>query len=166
MFQPHNLNKLGKLLLNTTNYNFGDRSSVENFKKKLCEFLNDKKIPLYFTPEGKATNGNGLLKFKTYPFEVATRIQPVCITVERPIIDIATSILGSNYWSDIFYFLFCPFTNFKLRFLASLEKKSTSSDEFAEITRQNIAATLKVSLCTFRHKINFCISGRSYRFHM
>lgn len=120
--------------------------NIENFKKNLSNFLSEKSIPLHFIPEGKPTNGKALLKFKTYPFEVTTKIQPICIIIERSIIDIATSTLGSNYFIDIFYFMFCPVTNYKLKFLASLEKKTISNEEFAEITRQNIALALKVGL--------------------
>lgn len=118
--------------------------NIENFKKNLSNFLNKRNIPLHFVPEGKPTNGKALLKFETYPFEVTTKIQPICISIERPIIDIATSTLGSNYFIDILYFMFCPFTNYKLKFLASLEKKSITNEEFAEITRQNIALASKV----------------------
>lgn len=110
----------------------------------MSQFLSVKKKPLYFAPEGKPTNGRALLKFKKYPFEVTNKIQPICISIERPIIDIATSTLGSSFISDTFYFMFCPFTNYKLQFLASLEKKSISTEEFVEIARQNIASTLKV----------------------
>lgn len=137
--------------MQNSSYNFGTASNIETFKKNLSQFLSVKKKPLYFTPEGKHTNGKALLKFKKYPFEVTNKIQPICISIERPIIDIATSTLGSSYFSDTFYFMFCPFTNYKLQFLASLEKKSISTDEFVEIARQNIASTLKVrfNLITF-----------------
>lgn len=111
----------------------------------MAKFLSEKKALFHFLPEGKPTNGKALLKFKTYPFEIITKIQPVCISIERPVIDIAISTLGSNYFSDIFYYMFCPFTNYKLRFLASLEKKTVSSEEFAEIARQNIASALQVT---------------------
>lgn len=135
-------NTLEKLL--QTSYVFDNVSNIENFKKQLTQFLITKKIPLYFAPEGKHTSGKALLKFKKYPFEVTNKIQPVSISIKRPLIDIATSTLGSNYYSDTFYYMFCPITTYKLRFLPSLEKKSISSDEFAEIARQNIASSLKV----------------------
>lgn len=144
LFQPINKNVFEKVLQIGT-YKFGNTGNIENFKKNLSQFLTEKKKPLHFTPEEKPTNGRALLKFKTYPFEITTKIQLICINIERPIIDIATSTLGSNYFSDVFYFMFCPFTNYKLRFQASLEKKSFSSNEFAEIARQNLASALKVS---------------------
>lgn len=130
--------------MQNTNYDFGNVSNVDNFKKKLSEYLTTKKVPLYFQPEGKPTTGKGLLKFKKYPFEVTNKIQPVSISVKRPVIHVATSTLGSNYMSDTFYFMFCPITSYRVRFLPSLEKKSISNEEFAEITRQNIASALKV----------------------
>ncbi|KAJ8955974.1 hypothetical protein NQ318_006245 [Aromia moschata] len=40
--------------------------------------------------------------------------------------------------------MFSPCTNYKLKFLSPLEKKSHSDAEFAEVVRQNIATALKV----------------------
>lgn len=139
--------------MKNSTYNFGKHDNIENLKKKLSQYLSEKVTPLYFAPEGKNTNGRALLKFKKYPFEVTNKIQPICICIERPIIDIAISTLGSNFVTDTFYFMFCPVTNYKLSFLATLEKKSISADEFSEIARQNIASALQVS---FLYIKRFC----------
>ncbi|KAJ8955973.1 hypothetical protein NQ318_006244 [Aromia moschata] len=74
---------LEKMLV-LSNYCFGNISNFDTFKKNIYQFLTDKKIPLYFAPEGKATNGKALLKFKSYPFQFAQKVQPVCISLERP----------------------------------------------------------------------------------
>ncbi|KAG5887830.1 hypothetical protein JTB14_022688 [Gonioctena quinquepunctata] len=106
-------------------------------------------MPLYFAPEGKPTNGKALLKFKTYPFEFTSKIQPICISIERPLLDISVTTLGTSYSSDLFYFMFCPITVYKLKFLTPLEKKCMPDTDFAEIVRKDIASALKIELTDF-----------------
>lgn len=144
MFQPGTKVSLEKVLGMSTYY-FGNIANFDTFKKNVCQFISEKKIPLYFSPEGKPTNGKALIKFKSYPFQFATKVQPICITVERPFLNISVTTLGSSYFSDVFFFMFSPLTNYRLQFLSPLEKKNHSDSEFAEIVRQNIATELKVS---------------------
>lgn len=125
---------------------FGSISNMEAFKKNVSELISEKKIPVYFRPEAKLTNGKGLLKFKEYPFSFSSKIQPISIEVCRPFLDISVNTLGSTYWQNVFFFMFSPCTIYTLKFLPALEKKNLSDAEFAEIVRQNIGAALKVSL--------------------
>lgn len=125
-------------------FDFGNLSDIEHLKKTVTTVTQNGKVPLYFTPEEKSTNGKGLLKFKSYPFSVASRVQPICISIERPFLDISVFSIGSSYWTDIFFFMFSPLTTYKLRFLAALEKKSLADDQFAEAVRQNIALALNI----------------------
>uniref|UniRef100_V5GFZ1 Lipid droplet-regulating VLDL assembly factor AUP1 n=1 Tax=Anoplophora glabripennis TaxID=217634 RepID=V5GFZ1_ANOGL len=131
-------------ILGTSTYYFGSVANFDAFKKNICQFISEKKIPLYFTPEGKLTNGKALIKFKSYPFQFATKIQPICITVERPFLNISVTTLGSSYFSDVFFFMFSPLTNYRLNFLTPLEKENHSDSEFAEVVRQSIATALKI----------------------
>ncbi|XP_023013564.2 lipid droplet-regulating VLDL assembly factor AUP1 [Leptinotarsa decemlineata] len=130
-------------------YCFGNVTNSDNFKNSVSQFMAEKKTPLYFAPEGRATNGKALLKFKTYAFEVSSKIQPICITIERSLLDISVTTLGSSYFSDLFYFMFCPLTIYKLKFLPSLERKSTSNSDFAEIVRREIATNLKIEMTDY-----------------
>lgn len=125
-------------------YYFGNIANFDAFKKNVCQFISEKKIPLYFAPEGKPTNGKALIKFKSYPFQFSTKVQPICITVERPFLNISVTTLGSSYFSDVFFFMFSPLTNYRLRFLSPLEKKNQSDSEFAEAVRHSVAGALKV----------------------
>lgn len=99
----------------------------------------------HFFIEESSTNGKALLKFNSQYFKFFQKVQPLCITIKRPLLNIAISTLGSTYMNDILYFMFSPFTNYNIKFLPSMERKSLSEDEFADIIRQNIASDLKVS---------------------
>lgn len=123
---------------------FGSQSNADAFKKNVTDFLADQQTPVHFMPEDKITNGKALLKFKTYPFSVTNRVQPICISIERPFLDLSVTTLGSGYWIDVMFYMFSPLTNYKLKFLPSLERKSLAEAEFSEIVRQNIATTMKV----------------------
>lgn len=100
-------------------------------------------IDVFFIEES-TTNGKALLKFNSQYFKFFQKVQPLCITIQRPLLNIAISTLGSTYMNDILYFMFSPFTNYNIKFLPSMERKSLSEDEFADIMRQNIASDLKV----------------------
>ncbi|MCP9258180.1 hypothetical protein DINM_002691 [Dirofilaria immitis] len=100
-------------------------------------------LPLLTFPEEAITSGStGLLKFSTWPFEVADSVQPVLISVYRPFFDnIAVSVLGGSWWQDIFYFLFVPFTVMKIRWLHPLHRKKSSdpnkpSETIEEFTKR------------------------------
>ncbi|XP_072378485.1 lipid droplet-regulating VLDL assembly factor AUP1-like [Diabrotica undecimpunctata] len=136
-------------VLGLSTYCFGSITNLDNFKNNIKQFMVEKKTPLYFAPEEKLTNGKALLKFKTYPFEFANKVQPVCIRIERPFLDVAVTTVGSTFVSDMLYFLFVPITNYKLTFLAPLEKSTMSDDEFGEIARQNMATSLKVQVTNY-----------------
>jgi ancient ubiquitous protein 1 len=127
-------------------HHFGPAANLESFKKNVAQVLAEQQIPVHFTPEDKITNGKALLKFKSYPFSIANKVQPVCIRIERPFLDLSVTTLGSSYWSDVLFYMFSPLTNYKLKFLPPLERKSLAEGEFSEIVRQNIASTLRVLL--------------------
>ncbi|KAL1491482.1 hypothetical protein ABEB36_012073 [Hypothenemus hampei] len=130
-------------------YDLGSLSNPDNFKKNLEKYTKDKKTPVFVCPEEIPTNGTALLKFNAQYFKFFQKVQPLCITIKRPVFDTAISTLGSTYMNDILFFMFSPFTNYKIKFLPSLERKSLSEDEFADVVRQNIATELKVEATPF-----------------
>ncbi|CAH1115374.1 unnamed protein product [Psylliodes chrysocephalus] len=136
-------------VLGLSTYCFGSVTNLDNFKNNIKQFIAEKKTPLYFAPEEKITNGKALLKFKTYPFEFTNKVQPICIKIDRPFLDISVTTIGSTFISDMFYFLFAPVTNYKLTFLVPFEKTSMSDDEFSEVVRQNMATSLKIQTTDF-----------------
>ncbi|ENN75747.1 lipid droplet-regulating VLDL assembly factor AUP1 [Dendroctonus ponderosae] len=128
---------------------FGSINNTETFKRKLEAVTKDRKTPILVCPEESTTNGNALLKFNSKYFKFFQKVQPLCITIKRPVVNIAISTLGSTYMNDIIYFMFSPFTNYSIKFLPSMDKKSLSEDEFADVVRQNIAAELKIEATQF-----------------
>lgn len=129
--------------------NIGAATNPETFKRNLDVVTKDKKIPVLYCPEETATNGKALLKFNAKYFQFFEKVQPLCITLKRPFLDISVSTIGSTFINDVLYFMYSPFTNYCIKFLPSMEKKSLSEDEFADIVRQNIASELKVEATPF-----------------
>lgn len=107
----------------------GAREGRAVLVRQAREFCETSAVPLLAFPEGAMTSGlKGLLKFSTWPFEVSDTVQPVLISVYRPLFgDIAPSVLGGAWWQDVLYFLFVPFTVIKVRWLAPLYRKTGSS---------------------------------------
>lgn len=123
---------------------FGPVTNFDAFKSNVLRLVTEEKVPVYFRPEAKITNGRALLKFKSYPFSFSSKVQPLCIEVSRPYLGISVCTLGSGYWDNVFFFLFSPMTVYNVQFLPVLEKKNLSDADFAEIVRQNISSALKV----------------------
>lgn len=87
---------------------------IENVKMHLNSTSGP--IPILCYPEGATTNGKtGLLKFGSWLFTIETPMQPIYITVYRPLLPISVSVLGSRWWSDLFWFLVVPFTVFTIK---------------------------------------------------
>lgn len=124
--------------------NFGSTSNVEHLKKSIDAFTLEQPNPILFQPENKITNGKGVLKFKDWPFSLANEVQPVYLTIRRPIFDISITTITSSYWSDIFWYLFSPWTVYNLCFMPVQKKGNMNDIDFAESVRQNIATGLKV----------------------
>lgn len=140
---------------------FGPVTNFDTFRSNVLRLISAEKIPTYFRPEAKITNGRALLKFKAYPFTFSSKVQPLCIEISRPYLGISVCTLGSGYWDNVFFYMFSPFTVYSIEFLPVLEKKNLSDAEFAEIVRQNISSSLKV--CVINHtnlkKLNLWLVG-------
>jgi len=87
---------------------------IHNVRKHLVV---DDAVPILTHPEGATTNGRvGLLKFSTWPFSLDCPVNPIAITVTRsPPIKISPTVLGSRWWSDLFWIMLTPWTTFNLR---------------------------------------------------
>lgn len=129
-------------------YYCGNDTNLENVTRNIKHLIANK-ISVHFAPEGRQTNGKALLKFRPYPFQFSNKVQPVCISIERPFLNIAVNVCGSTYLTDLFFFMFSPITNYKIKFMTPLEKKNLSDSEFAEIVRQNISNGLNVEASEF-----------------
>lgn len=130
--------------------NFGSAANFESFKNNILDVISKNKEPLYFQPESTITNGKALIKFNTWPFTLCTKIQPITIKVYRPLLDISVTTATGSYWTNFFYYLFCPCTIYTLEFLNACEKKGLTDAQFAEKIRQDIASSLNVNSRSFR----------------
>lgn len=120
---------------------------MEVLKKNIAAYLTKATLPLYLQPEWKCTNGSGVLKFKTWPFALCDSVQPISIVVDRPYLGANVATADSTNLTNIFYYLFSPYTIYKFKFLPTVQKQNLSDEEFAERVRQVIAHDLKVPFC-------------------
>uniref|UniRef100_A0A1I7XIY7 Frizzled domain-containing protein n=1 Tax=Heterorhabditis bacteriophora TaxID=37862 RepID=A0A1I7XIY7_HETBA len=58
--------------------------------------------------------------FSSWPCEVADQVQPLSITMSRPLLPVRIAVLGSAWWADVFWFLVLPFTIVRVRWLPVL----------------------------------------------
>uniref|UniRef100_A0A0N5ABZ0 CUE domain-containing protein n=1 Tax=Syphacia muris TaxID=451379 RepID=A0A0N5ABZ0_9BILA len=132
----------------------GAREGRSVLVRKAREFCECDSLPLLAFPEGAMTNGKkGLLKFSSWPFEVSDVVQPVLITVYRPLFGSLTpSVLGGSWWQDVFYFLFVPFTIIKVTWLPPMRRQKVTesgecetADSFAKRVADVMASQLGIA---------------------
>lgn len=127
--------------------NFGAKQGRATLIRNTEQFIKESKSSILTFPEGASTNGKvGLLKFSTWPFSLKHPITPIAITLKRPFItDISPSVLGGRWWIDLFWFLFVPFTVFKIRILKTeFQGESESLKDFTDRIQKIIANCLRV----------------------
>ncbi|OCT96447.1 hypothetical protein XELAEV_18008653mg [Xenopus laevis] len=100
--------------------------------------------PLLLFPEEDTTNGRtGLLHFSSWPFSLSDSVQPLSLTVQRPLIAVAVS--GCSWVTELFWLLFIPFTVYQVRWLPSVCRLPRESDEdFACRVQQIVSLSLGV----------------------
>lgn len=103
---------------------FGASEGRQILLKNILSFIKKSSVPVLIFPEGATTNGQrGLLKLNSWPFFLNDNVQPITLKVHRPVLTkISLSVLGSRWWSDMFWFLFVPYTVFTVRFLPVIHK--------------------------------------------
>ncbi|BES96969.1 Ancient ubiquitous protein 1 [Nesidiocoris tenuis] len=125
----------------------GNGNLVENLKS----FVVNNDTPILIQPEDTTSGKDCLLKFNTMAAEVCNKVQPVALIVERPLwANTAPTVLGASPQLDFFWFLFSPYTVFKLKYLGVLHKEANESTEaFAERMRAEIASALTYKVSSF-----------------
>ncbi|CAF0839386.1 unnamed protein product [Adineta ricciae] len=109
---------------------------------------------LIFLPECEPTTGtDGLLIFNPLPFTLANKVQlpvlPICLRTSRTF-HIRTTTFNSHPLSDLFWFLFSPYTKYHLKFLPSISPEASSSNEnFCERVRETMARNMGIQLTQF-----------------
>ncbi|KAK9501523.1 hypothetical protein O3M35_012230 [Rhynocoris fuscipes] len=128
----------------------GNHNIVENLRSH----IENNDTPVLLQPEETTSGKQYLLKFNTTPAEICDRVQPCAVIVERPIwANTAPTVLGSSSSTDLFWFLFSPYTVFKLRYLNVLHREGDETDEaFTERMSAVIASALTVKTSSFTAK--------------
>jgi len=128
-----------------------DFSKGGNTLDNLRLHVESSETPLFLQPEEATSGKDCLLKFSTKASEICNTVQPVAVTVERPVwANTAPTVLGSSFSLDLFWFLFSPWTVFKIRYLEVLHRESDESDEsFTERMQASIASALSMKTTSF-----------------
>ncbi|CAH1783596.1 unnamed protein product [Owenia fusiformis] len=125
-------------------YETGKQAFLENLKK----YVAGKELPVLCVPEGAITSGQtALLKFADWPFLLEEDVQPIAITASRPaIFNVTLSTLDSSWTSDLFWFLFVPYTHFHIKSLKVVEKgEDESTDQYIQRVQGVLAEQLNIS---------------------
>ncbi|XP_036424500.1 lipid droplet-regulating VLDL assembly factor AUP1 isoform X1 [Colossoma macropomum] len=101
-------------------------------------------LPLLLFPEEDTTNGRaGLLKFSSWPFSVADSVQPVALTVKRPLLSV--NVPESSWLTELLWTFFVPFTVYQVRWLLPIHRQDGEShQEFANRVQELLATELGV----------------------
>ncbi|XP_017545289.1 lipid droplet-regulating VLDL assembly factor AUP1 [Pygocentrus nattereri] len=101
-------------------------------------------LPLLLFPEEDTTNGRaGLLKFSSWPFSVADSVQPVAMTVKRPLISV--NVPESSWLTELLWTFFVPFTVYQVRWHLPVHRQDGEShQEFANRVQELLATELGV----------------------
>lgn len=96
-----------------------DMSSKDALISNIKQFLSTSKYSIMIQPEFGTTNSRvALLKFNSWPFSIETSVQPVVIKVSRPdLVPIHVTSLASTWWTEVFWFMYVPYTMFTLKYL-------------------------------------------------
>uniref|UniRef100_A0A0N4ZYH6 Ancient ubiquitous protein 1 n=1 Tax=Parastrongyloides trichosuri TaxID=131310 RepID=A0A0N4ZYH6_PARTI len=139
----------------------GAKKGREEFVKQVKAYLSNKpdecnatdtSLPLLSFPEGCITNGNkGLLKFSSWPFEVSDTVQPIALTLHRPIFSqFKSTIIGSPWWEDVIFFMLLPVSIIHINWLSPMHKKpDETSEEFADRCSSVLSAYLEIEKTPF-----------------
>lgn len=106
------------------------------------QFLSTTHCNIALQPEFSTTNSRvALLQFNSWPFIIETSVQPVAIKVTRPAITpVHITSLASTWWTDVFWFMFVPYTVFILKYLKI--KRNTDHKLLARQVEYDIANAL------------------------
>lgn len=126
-----------------------ENASTESIVLK--QFISNERCEksLLLFPEAASTNGKcALLRFSTLPAMISDNLQPVAITIKRPsFANVNLSVLGSRNISEIFWFLFVPFTKFEYKLLEVIKRSEEESNETL-MSRVEIAIAQELNIST------------------
>jgi len=129
-----------------------DMSSKETLIANIKLFLSSSTYSVAIQPEFGTTNNQvALLKFNSWPFSIETSVQPVVIKASRPdFVPVHLTSLASTWWTEVFWFMFVPYTIFTLKYLKS--KQNPEHEILVREIEKDIADALGIQ--TTSHTIS------------
>lgn len=140
------------VLSNALGLQMMDMTNKGTLIASIKQFLSTSKCSIALQPEFGTTNSRvALLKFNSWPFTIETSVQPVTIKAWRPeFTSIHLSSLASTWWTDVFWFMFVPYTVFTIKYLKI--KQNTDSEILVREVEKDIATSL--GLQTSSHTVS------------
>lgn len=142
-----------------------DMGSKDILIANIKQFLATSTYGIAIQPEFGTTNSKvALLKFNSWPFSIETSVQPVAIKASRPeFVPVHITSLASTWWTEVFWFMFVPYTIFTLKYL-KIRRNSDHETLMREVERDIADALgLKTSSHTISDKTEY---ERRYRMEM
>jgi len=126
----------------------------QRLRESITSHLKHTENPLLFFPEGWDTKGDvGLLMFNKFLFSLDLPVVPVSLRVHIPFLPLSISVLGTQLWKEVLWFLFYPCAIWDLHFL-SVQKinPSENAEQFARRVQVLIASDLGVCATSYFNK--------------
>ncbi|XP_063680283.1 lipid droplet-regulating VLDL assembly factor AUP1-like [Bolinopsis microptera] len=99
-------------------------------------------VPILTLPEQMMTNGQGILKFASWPFSISANVQVVCIDIQRlHVLTPHLTYLFSSPIADFFWTLFCPAHWANVRYLTVGDDWREKNPEQRALHAQNLIST-------------------------
>ncbi|EZA51312.1 hypothetical protein DMN91_010787 [Ooceraea biroi] len=126
-----------------------DMSSKETLIANIRLFLASSTYSVAVQPEFDTTNNRvALLKFNSWPFSIETSVQPVAIRASRPdFVPVHLTSLASTWWTEVFWFMFVPYTVFTLKYLKS--KQNPEHEVLVREVERDIANALGIQTSSY-----------------
>lgn len=126
-----------------------DMSSKEALIANIKLFLSSSACSVAVQPEFGTTNNRvALLKFNSWPFSIETSVQPVAVRASRPdFVPVHLTTLASTWWTEVFWFMFVPYTVFTLKYLRS--KRNPEHETLARSVERDIADALGIRTSSY-----------------
>ena len=137
---------------------FVDRAKRCNITQQLVDIANDPMLlPVVVFPEGKVTNGDALVGFRSGAYISETMVQPVAIRYRMWLTPRSMATIAWNEWNDLFYIyqVFCiPFMTVDIDILEPISWKGSnkSPQEKAVESELQIANHLGTIACSRTNK--------------
>ncbi|XP_066585073.1 lipid droplet-regulating VLDL assembly factor AUP1-like [Prorops nasuta] len=159
--------ELPSVLSNALGLQEMNMSSKDVLVTNIKQFLSTSNSNVALQPEfGTTNNCVALLKFNSWPFSIESSVQPVTIKASRPEpISVHLTSVASTWWTDVFWFMFVPYTIFTLKCLKI--RRNTNHDTLVREVEADIATDLGLQTCshTISDKTEYekrCVMEKTY----